>query len=129
MVTSVFLAKVMGVIFTIAGLSIFLNMKCLDECWSGFMKNKSLMHLVGFLSLLLGLLVVLSHNMWEGSWVLVVTVVGWFTFLKGVLVMLFPSAVEGFAESLMKRSAYPLYALVAVVVGVYLGYFGFFAVV
>jgi len=44
--------------------------------------------LLGLISLLVGLPIIILHNIWVGTWEIVVSLMGWITALKGVVRML-----------------------------------------
>ncbi|MCF7830730.1 hypothetical protein K9M41_01905 [Candidatus Gracilibacteria bacterium] len=90
METSLFLAKFLGIMFTVMGLAILFNFKTYPKVMGDVLKNSALVYLCGFLSLMMGILLVLFHNVWEGGWVVLITVIAWISLVKGVLLLLFP---------------------------------------
>lgn len=47
-------------------------------------------YLAGSLWLVAGLSIVLAHNRWTGGWPVLITVVGWFAIVGGLVRMFFP---------------------------------------
>lgn len=83
---------------------------------------------IAFVSLIIGILHVLVHNIWEASWVGLVTFFGWAALAKGIVYMAYPE----FAHSWKKRfkDNYTLLRgllLLSLAVGAYLSYVGFYA--
>lgn len=46
--------------------------------------------IMGILALMLGILMVLAHNVWEMAWPVAVTIVGWLAIGKGLMRLMFP---------------------------------------
>lgn len=46
--------------------------------------------LVSFILIVLGLASIVAHNLWVTDWRLIITLLGWFTFIKGVVIFAFP---------------------------------------
>ncbi|MDD4939258.1 MAG: hypothetical protein PHI60_03770, partial [Candidatus Omnitrophica bacterium] len=55
-----------------------------------FFKNSALVYLSGLLTFVAGLAIVLSHNIWEMDWRLIITVFAWIALTKGVLLTVSP---------------------------------------
>ena len=87
-----------------------------------------MMFVLGAITLVAGLAMVLAHNIWSGgALVVVVTLVGWVTLIKG-LSFLFLSP-EGEAEFFLRQLHYQqffyMYAAISLVLGICLTYGGF----
>lgn len=88
-------------------------------------KDDTFLMLTGYLALIMGLVTVLLHNVWELSWVGLVTLFGWAALVKGVTRLYSPKTVE---KSLkwIKNSKYLQQMLyVSLVLGMYLTIMGF----
>ena len=72
----------------------------------------------------LGLLLVLSHNVWTTDWRVIITLVGWLTLLKGIALMLWPDRVAKLGSS-MSGTGLVIPTTIALGVGTYLVYVGF----
>ena len=123
---SIFLAKVMGLYLLIACAAVFLNRRIYSELLGEFARNRAAVLSSGALILILGLAVVISHNVWTSDWRVIVTLIGWATALKGALRMLFPNWVT-FMASKMTPVRIMIPAAVFWIVGLYLSYVGFLA--
>lgn len=83
--TSVFLAQAMGLYFMIISVSVLINKNRMPSVIFELMKNPALQFLMGLNILIIGLLLILSHNMWVLSWQAIITIISWAIFIKGVL--------------------------------------------
>ena len=46
--------------------------------------------LISFLSIIIGLINILFHNLWKGDYRLIITLIGWFALLNGLALFIFP---------------------------------------
>ena len=127
METSIFLAKVIGLVSVISTLAVLIRYKTFLKIEEEAVKSPILVHLSGFFILIIGVLLVVSHQVWTRDWRLVITIIGWLMLLKGSIRMFFPETVRRVIEK--KRNNY--WILVAegafFLIGLYLVYQGFLA--
>jgi ABC-type xylose transport system permease subunit len=81
------------------------------------------------LSLAAGLAIILGHNVWSGGTLsVIVTLVGWLIFAKGLVLMLVtPETLTPFLERMQQHYHYPVYVVPTLIIGLYLTYAGFTA--
>ena len=58
------------------------------------LRQPGLMFPLVLLLLICGLLIIVGHNIWVADWHVIVTIVGWLTVLKGVIVLMFPQVLS-----------------------------------
>jgi hypothetical protein len=51
------------------------------------MRSQALLYLAGFLGLLAGLALVLTHNVWVLDWQLIITLIGWVAIVRAVVII------------------------------------------
>jgi len=122
---SILLAKVIGPYFFIMAIVLYARMHkfkaMVNEAHSPMFVFVS-----GARSLLFGLLLVACHNIWEGDWRTVITVIGWLLLVRGIVRLLFPERVLKMVKKVVNHSAvFCSLVLVALVVGAYLSYMGY----
>ncbi len=125
METSIFLAKVIGLISVISTTAVMVRYKeslAFDE---EAVKNPLFTYVSGFIILILGVLLVVSHSAWTLDWRLVITILGWLVLLKGVGRIFFPNAVRRLVERKRNNRWFLLGEIVVFMVGLYLLYYGF----
>ena len=126
MEVSIFLAKILGPICVAIGLGALFNPKSYQKMIEDVMNNAALLYLGGFLALLFGLLIVLSHNVWVASWVVIITVFGWLSLIKGVLLLVCPGAMVKMSGGFRKNSsALIIHAVIVIAIGAFLCYMGY----
>ena len=126
METSIFLARVIGLIGIISTLAIIFNYKKSLAFDAESIKNPLLSYLSGFLFLILGVLLVVSHSVWVFDWRLIITLLGWIILLKGVGRIFFPLAVRRLIEKKKNNRIFFLGEIVVLLLSLYLLYRGFF---
>jgi len=90
-------------------------------------KSPALLYILGFISLLLGLLVVLTHDVWNAGFLpLIVTLLGWIMVLRGVSALFIShgTLMRWIRLARIEQLAW-LYAAILLVFGAYLTYAGF----
>lgn len=121
----VFIAKLVGVVYIALGLGMLFNSTYYKKAMKEMMSNASFIMLAGMLSLVLGVVIVLAHNVWESSWVVIITILGWLALVKGVLLLVFPKGVSMFDSVFNSKSMITIVGVGALIFGLVLGYFGF----
>lgn len=120
---SIFLAKLMGLYLVLVSVAFWLNRRKLSRIIQEFTNNVSLTLFSGAMLVILGLAVVLKHNVWVADWRVIVTILGWATLLKGLLRVFAPEKIPQLAVK--SESAFSVIFLVAFALGAYLTYIGF----
>ena len=124
--TSLFLAQVFGLYFLIGGVGMLLHPYATRELMTKWSSDRVIVFFGGFIALLVGTPLILIHNVWEGTWEILVTIIVWITFLKGVVRILAPDAVVNWTTLVASRPNVLRGMLVFMtLVGVYLCYVGF----
>jgi hypothetical protein len=123
---TIFLARLLG-LFTIVGVAAMFWRG--DAVVEAAVTNQPAMLSYGFISLGIGLAMVLGHNVWSGGLLpVVVTLLGWLILLKGlVLLLLAPDAMAHLYAQMRYGERYGFYLLPSFVIGVCLAWAGFTA--
>lgn len=125
METGLFLARAWGLYMFLMSLAFLVNPQQLTQI-ATLAKEKSFILIAGILSLLIGILAVLSFNVWSMSWHGLVTFMGWGALLKGFMLIAYPSFYERKIDFFLKNSAHMMWwMLLVLALGAYLTYVGF----
>lgn len=128
METSIFLAKIFGLAYTVVGIGMIANKKYYHEMYDKMRTNSPVIYLGGILALVVGFLLVMHHNIWIESWIVIITIIGWLALIKGVLLLVIPEAFMDLTKSWFKnKNFFLLIGICALILGLILGYFGFVA--
>ena len=98
METSIFLAKVLGIVCTISAAAVLVRYKQTMSLEKEVLANRGLAMFAAYTILVLGALMVASHNVWVADWRVVITLLGWSLLLKGVGRIFMPAQVEKMIE-------------------------------
>ncbi len=110
---SIFFARLWGSFFLIFGL-LFLLTRYLGKVIE-LTDDRAFVIATGYITLLMGLVTVILHNVWAADWSVVITILGWSTLLKGVMKIGFPEQIHRQAQRF--RSNQTLSAVALVVLG------------
>lgn len=127
MCISVFYAQVVGLWLFLVALAMITHHARFKKTVSETLATGSLMTFTGLIALGLGLLIVLSHNIWVPSWPVVVTLFGWVLIFQGVMRLFWPETFGKIMKDLLAGSGYTVMSWVWLLVGIYLLYFGFWS--
>ncbi len=126
MQTSVLIAKLIGPILVVAGITALINPKAIHEIGREFLASRALIFIAGFLALLGGLAIVNTHNQWTTGWPVIITVFGWAAVIGGILRIAFPALTKSMGEAMLARKAVlRAVAGIQAVLGVYLMIMGY----
>lgn len=124
---SVLLAQAFSLYFIVMGLALFLNSRIWPSIYKEFFQNRGLLVLAGVFALVLGILLILTHNIWVMGWPVLITVLSWWAFIKGALILLIPDRMIAFSSGFTEAAALKTAGLCMTLLGLLLGYFGFWA--
>ena len=125
METSLALAHILGPLLVVAGLAFLLHFKRMQKMIKEFTKSPTLVYFAGGFNLIFGLVILEIHNVWEPNWTLLITLMGLFALLRGVLVLLFPDLVTKGVKMWKSKSNYTLFSVVLLLLGVFLCYMSY----
>lgn len=122
---SLFLAQAFGLYFVLAGTAVLIRPASMLNLTQLF-TNRNVTFLSGFLSLLVGIPLVLLHTVWDGSWRVIITILAWLALGKGLVRIFFPGPVANWIGALVTYPLVARYLLwIVVILGIYLIYLGF----
>jgi hypothetical protein len=126
METTLFLAKVIGLYFLVIGLHMALRGKELRLMFEAFAENRPLTYLASVFALILGLLLVVSHNVWVAGWPVIVTLLSWLVLIKAIAYLLLPfSAMAGVVKAFNRPAWFTAGGAITAGFGVFLAAKGF----
>jgi len=97
METSIFLAKFWGwyliIFFVILSFNPIRIRQIFDD-----LRDQKFTILAAFMAIIVGLINVLAHNVWEPDWRIIITLLGWLSLLLGLSLFIFPLIVIKWLE-------------------------------
>ena len=126
--TTRFLCRLLGLYCLIIGVAMIARPQATMHTVTLLLVDPPLLYVLGVILIFAGLAMVLVHNLWRGGVApVVVTVIGWLTLAKGLLLIgaaPMPAA-SLYLEQLRYQQLYPLYTVLTLALGAYLSYAGF----
>lgn len=124
--TSIYIARVFGFFLMIFSLSMFYNFEKFITGITELTQNVSLQLIFGMFLLTIGLLLVVSHNIWKASWVVVVTILSWMVLIKAIIFLFFPEYIQSISIYYIQSNNYIyISALINFLIGLFLCYKSF----
>ena len=87
--TTIFLAKFWGWYLLIFFFILSFNPKRIKQIFDD-LKDEKFLILTSFIAIIVGLLNILSHNIWEPNWTIIITLIGWLSLSIGLSLFIFP---------------------------------------
>lgn len=98
---SIFFAQLWGSFFIIFGF-LFIITGQLGRTIE-MTEDKSFVISTGYISMLMGLVTVILHNIWVTEWKLAITILAWSTLIKGIMKIGFPDIIHKQAQRFKKN--------------------------
>ncbi|MFH0820339.1 MAG: hypothetical protein V1908_01050 [Candidatus Peregrinibacteria bacterium] len=127
MTLSIFIARLLALIYLSAGLGMILNRDNYQKMMERFTEEAMALYIGGFMALAAGFALVTYHNIWDGTWVALVSLIGWLAMIKGVIILVFPKLMISIMNSWFTTNRLPALGGFVLLLGLVLGYFGFVA--
>jgi len=122
---TIFLAQILSLIYLATGLGILADKNRFRTLYDEMLRDSPLMYFMGILALVVGFIIVSFHNVWVTDWPVIVTVTGWLSLIKGILLVVMPKVILRHARFWLPRLQGA--GVLVLVLGLVLGYFGFLA--
>lgn len=119
---SILIAKILSLTYLAAAIAAISGKLTFSEMIKDFETSPALTFIAGFVTLILGMILVTYHNLWVRDWRILVTVVGWMALIKGIVLIAFPKFILTFRGWYQNSRLWGFLMLAA---GLLFGYFGF----
>ena len=77
--------QVAGLLYFSIGVGMLFDVDSFRKMYKAFAKDSPLMFITGFVALVVGYLIVVNHNIWAWDRVVLITIIGWMSLIKGEL--------------------------------------------
>ncbi|MBW2978366.1 hypothetical protein KY331_05975 [Candidatus Woesearchaeota archaeon] len=118
---SIFFARLWGSFFVIFGL-LFIITKQLGKTIE-MTDDKAFVISTGYITMLMGLVTVILHNVWVWSWEVAITILGWSTLIKGITKIGWPEQIRKQAQRFKKKQLVSAFFLI--ILGIWLFWMSF----
>lgn len=123
---SQFLAKFLGLYILLMSLPLLISPHLIRVRYESFLSDEAVMKLAGIVTVLVGLFLILLHNLWVHDWRLSVTLVSWLIFIEGISIVYFPVRSRSLFRRLAQKVPMTVSGGAGLLVSLYLIFMGFF---
>jgi hypothetical protein len=127
-IRTAYLGKLLGLYLVAISLTMFARAQATVEIMKAIVQDRPLLFIAGLIGVTAGLAIVLAHNVLSGGALpVLVTLFGWASLLKGMLLLVLPPELESrvFIVGLRYEQHPNLFAAFALLLGAYMAYSGF----
>ncbi len=124
---TLFLARLIGLFLIVVSLAMLVQKQGLALAITALVHDRAALLVIAMIGLAGGLAMVLAHNVWSGGALpVIVTMIGWLLALRNALVLFLPAeALLALFDAFHVERFYYLYAVIDLLIGVYLTWAGF----
>ncbi len=123
--STLFLAKVFGLYLTILSVLMLVRRESFTARIDTLLASSATLFFSAIVTLILGILLVVSHNIWIMHWTVLITILCWWVLIKGVLRLFFPEIDKKWTNAFIKTKSYYSSAVIMLVLGILFLYLGF----
>ena len=121
-----FIAQIIGLLFCIDAVGVLVNTALYRRIVEEFIESPALCYLGGILALFFGLFILNFNNAWTADWTVIITIIGWLSVVKGVLLIVFPKVYLNFSNWMRMGDAMMRYiGIIYLLLGLFLTFKGF----
>ncbi|WP_299667830.1 hypothetical protein [uncultured Polaribacter sp.] len=107
---SIFLAKFWGWYFIIFFLILSFNPKRIRQIFND-LKDEKFLIISSFICIIIGLLNILFHNIWQPDWKIIITLIGWISLSIGLSLFILPKRTVVWLEFMNIKFVQTVYTL------------------
>ncbi len=119
------IAKIASVLYLAASIGAFFGTDYYRKLADDLFSNAGLVYMTGFITAIIGFLIVSFHNIWTKNWTVLITVLGWLALAKGISLIAFPEFVHTLSDRIFTDWGFKIFPYTALCLGLLFAYFGF----
>ena len=123
--TTLFLTRVFGLYLAIVGLLLLIEKERIGTRITQILESPETRFFSAIITLMIGILLIVSHNVWEMSWVVLITILSWWVLIKGVLRLFVPGIDKRWTHGFLKTGVYYPMAVLMLLLGIFFLWKGF----
>lgn len=123
---SIVLAKILGLYLLGIGIAFLVSPTNFKRMLVVAKKDEGFQFLGGIFGLLIGAVIVSIHNFWVLGWPVIITILGWWSLIKGLALLVYPKFIDLFSFMQNKSdNYYRVFSLIYIILGLFLVYKAF----
>ncbi len=99
--TSIFIARLIGPVLIVVAIVVWFQPQRIATMVREILDGDAILFLSGMQALVLGLVLVNTHNLWVSDWRVIITIFGWLCVFAGVFRLLAPQALKSLAAKML----------------------------
>lgn len=123
---SAYLARVIGINMCAIALALLFKPETMRAAMDALFENRGTVLLYGILTTIFGSILINVHNEWFWGWPIIITIIGWIVFVRGIMRLFFSEHIRNFTKQYSNRAMYRTAGTVSFLVSLFLLYEGFF---
>ncbi len=124
---TLFLVQLWGPVLLALGLGLLLSKGHYARVYRELDKEPLAALTFGMLAMVVGIVHIMAHNVWDSLLSGFISFLGWATLLKGTAFVIVPRMADRWSEVALKAKLMQVGAVVVLVLGAYLSYLGYLA--
>lgn len=115
------IAGLAGPVMMAVAAAILVNRQSIVGMINEISSSRGFIFFAGILTLVAGLAIVRTHNVWAAEWTILVTVIGWLAIIGGIVRIVWPDKLADISKKILSsENAITAWALVALLLGAFL---------
>ncbi|MCA0403438.1 MAG: hypothetical protein LCH30_06505 [Proteobacteria bacterium] len=116
-----FLANVLGWYLIIFSWLVLFRFNELKVVLDGLLNSPPMFFIIAIFTVIIGLLMVFSHNLWVFGWPVIITIFAWLTLISGIIRLFFPKVLRKMARDFLNNPIkLKIIALILLAIGLFL---------
>ena len=127
MQNSIFIARLAGPLMLALAAALFIDRAGFKAMAEEFLQSRALIYLSGILTMLAGIAIILTHNVWMANWRVIVTLLGWMMAVGGAMRIVVPGRTQAWGRGFLRHPSGTLIAgCIWLALGALLTFYGYF---
>ena len=123
--TTLFLTRVFGLYLSIVGVLLLFAKERVGERITQLLESPETRFFSAVVTLMIGILLIVSHNVWTMNWVVLITILSWWVLVKGLLRLFVPEIDRHWTHGFLQNRVYYPVAVVMLLLGLFFLWMGF----
>ncbi|MDD4151670.1 MAG: hypothetical protein PHR68_03585 [Candidatus Gracilibacteria bacterium] len=95
---SLFIGSLLGPLMLVLGISLVINTELYLKMIKDLLKEPIALFVSAMRGFVIGLIMIQNHNIWQMSWITIISVFGRIIFIKSIAILLRPTVFNNFAQ-------------------------------
>lgn len=122
---SAYLARVVGINMCAIALALLIKPDMMRTAMNAILEHRGTVLLYGIFTTIFGSILINVHNEWFWGWPIVITIIGWIVFIRGLMRLFFSEHIRNFTHQFSNRAMYRTAGIISLLLSLFLLYEGF----